>query len=103
MLEIPIFYFGSDRNEFDFYFSNEDPLITYDSNQEPIYSGVYFRRPGNSKSLFKLTNSNIPEEIWEGKLIIGRQGPSFKPSGPLVKIFEDGKFFKIEQLRFYED
>ena len=64
MLEIPIFYFGSDRNEFDFYFSNEDPLITYDSNQEPIYSGVYFSRPGNSKSLFKLTNSNIPEEIW---------------------------------------
>ena len=63
MLEIPIFYFGSDRNEFDFYFSNEDPLITYDSNQEPIYSGVYFSRPGNSKSLFKLTNSNIPEEI----------------------------------------
>lgn len=67
-----IFYFGSDRNEFDFYFSNEDPLITYDSNQEPIYSGVYFSRPENSKSLFKLTNSNIPEEIWEGKLIIGR-------------------------------
>lgn len=96
MLEIPIFYFGRDRNEFDFYFSNEDPLITYDSNLEPIYSGVYFRRPGNSKSLFKLTDSNIPEEIWEGKLIIGRQGPSFKPSGPLVKIFEDGKFFKIE-------
>ncbi len=95
-ISLPIFYFGRDRNEFDFNFSNEDPLIKYDSNQKPIYSGVYFRLPGNSKSLFKLTDSNIPEEIWEGKLIIGRQGPSFKPSGPLEKIFEDGKFFKIE-------
>lgn len=94
MLEIPIFYFGRDRNEFDFYFSNEDPLITYDSNQEPIYSGAYFKRLGNSKSLFKLTDSNIPEEIWEGKLIIGRQGPSFKPSGPLEKYSKMVNFSK---------
>ncbi|EAO76931.1 conserved hypothetical protein, partial [Streptococcus agalactiae H36B] len=56
-------------------------------------SGAYLNDL-NSKKLLKLTDSNIPEEIWKGKLIIGRQGPSFKPSGPLEKYSKMVNFSK---------
>lgn len=96
MFEIPIFYFKEDCNIYDFYFSHQDSFVKYGSQGEPIYSGVYFRVSNDSGNVVKFTNDSIPTEIWEGKLIIGQKKFDLNPSGPLTKIFFDGKFIKGE-------
>lgn len=43
--------------------------------------------------IIKANKENLPEEIWEGELVISASTPiQITPSGPLVQLYKDGKF-----------
>ena len=58
--------------------------------------GIYLRRASNTAEKckrVKVTEENLPTEIWEGALKISRSSsPQIKPSGPMKKIYNNGKF-----------
>lgn len=76
----------------DFWMGYHDDFIEYDNYGEPIYSGAYFRQLHEKNHITKATKDTLPEEIWEGVLKISRSVPEIKPSGPLKKIYSEGKF-----------
>lgn len=88
---IPVFYLNGEKNPFSYWEVYRDDFITYDYYDEPVYSGVYFIE--NEHYIKRATRQNMPTEIWEGVFDIGRMTPlDTKPSGPIRKIYENGKF-----------
>ncbi len=93
ILEIPIVYTEKNSDPYAFVFFYRDDYIEHDNYGEPIYSGIYFREFGKDGRIFKLSRDNLPQEIWEGTLVISETLPlKMTPSGAKKKIFTNGKF-----------
>ena len=73
-------------------FYEPDYDVKYDNLGEPIYSGIYFRDVATN-IIRKYTSENMPNEIWEGMLSLDiNEVVKAIPSGPLQKIYSDGKY-----------
>ena len=93
-LRFPIFYIDNNDNQNDFYYPYQDDYIEFDTFGEPIYSGVYFRKP-HEKNVYsaKYTKDSPPNVIWEDTLIISESIPiKFSTAGIMKKVFCKGKF-----------
>ena len=94
--EIPIIYYKPNNPDSFVYFYHDD-LIEFDNYGEPIYSGVYFKIPFREADFIRCGRDDLPQEIWEGKLVISESYPiKFSHSGPMKKIFSNGKFVAYE-------
>lgn len=95
-LSIPIVYLDGTTEPYDFWFIDGDDYIEFDTYGYAIFSGIYLRRASNTAEKLKrvkVTEENLPTEIWEGALKISRSSPpQIKPSGPMKKIYNNGKF-----------
>lgn len=92
-LEIPIFYTKKIDDKFNFFVAEADPFIEYNFDSNPIYSGVYLKRLGNSP-LLKMRKEDMPDEMWYGKLVISKNVPvKIYPSGPIDKIYSNEEWF----------
>ena len=93
---IPIVYLNGTTEPYDFWFIDGDDYIEFDTYGDAIFSGIYLRRASNTAEKWKrvkVTEENLPTEIWEGDLKISRSSsPQIKPSGPMKKIYNNGKF-----------
>ena len=90
-LEIPVFYDKSTDDIKDFWVAVADPSIEFNSDNYPIYSGVYLRRIENITAK-KMGKENIPDEMWIGKLLI--VSPiKMRLTGPIAKLYSDGEWY----------
>lgn len=94
--EIPIFYInGATGNNF--YNCMQDQKIDYAENGEPIYSGIYFKRPGPvgpNNYVMIMDKEHLADKIEKGRLIIHQvqNEMKFDVTGPEELIFSKGKF-----------
>lgn len=90
-LEIPIFYDKSTDDIKDFWLAVADPSIEFNSDNYPIYSGVYLRRMEN-KIAKRMWKEDMPDEMWIGKLVIVNP-IKLKLTGPIAKLYSNGEWF----------
>lgn len=89
---LPTYYIIENGKTSDILFYEPDYDVKYDNLGETIYSGIYLKEMLTQK-IRKYTSENMPKEIWEGMLIIdGKEGFKFTPTGPIKKIYSDGKY-----------
>lgn len=90
-LEIPIFYDKNTGDIKDFWIAVADPSIEFNSDNYPIYSGVYLRRMEN-KTAKRMWKEDMPDEMWIGKLVIVNP-IKLKLTGPIAKLYSNGEWF----------
>lgn len=92
-MRIPIYYMNGEKGPYGFFMGYQDDFIKYDEYGEAVFSGAYFKRMEDKNHIIKANKENLPEEIWEGELVISASTPiQITPSGPLVQLYKDGKF-----------
>ena len=74
-LAIPIVYAYDINDPYAFVFPHQDDYIEYDNYGEPVYSGTYFRELGKDGKVIKVDREHLPNEIWEGVLVISESVP----------------------------
>lgn len=88
----PIFYLDSHDEPENCWIAIDDNSIEYDEYGEPKYSGIYFISHRDKERKI-ITADNIPTEIWEGIWDFSGSVPNrHGQSGPIKKLFENGKF-----------
>lgn len=92
MLEIPVLYLNETADKNDFWIICQDSDVTFDDYGDPHYSGLYLRRPSDKQITLKLTQNELPDAIFEGTLVIGKNQPSLTASGPQKMIYSQGKY-----------
>jgi len=87
---IPIIYLGEVKDKNDFWMICPDEKTFYGTYGEPYYSGIYLRRWHERNSSFAITTKDFYDSIFEGALVIGKNGIML--SGPETLLFSQGQF-----------